>query len=759
MASASSPTAKGATFLVNTTSDTTDGTCNATHCSLREAIAAANALGGPDTVAFDIGGGGIQTITVATSLPVITGPLTIDGTTQPGFAGTPLIEIRGPGPTSGTGLEATNTLHARALSMTNHNLGVLLRTSSAGSTLRGNWIGFRPDSSVAPNNIGVDVDSASTIGGTTAGDRNVIGGNASNVGVGSVVGVMIQGNYIGITPDGLAAASSSQSSGIATSSSSGGMIGGDTPAARNVISGHTTPTTGVGVYFGDRFGTPSGWTVAGNYIGLNAAGTAAIPNNHGVELEPDVTDITIGGNTTASRNVISGNLRTGITSYSATGTVIVNNYIGVGPDGVQPMGNGSSTAADAGIRIPDGELEIYSNTIAYSAGDGVIVTGATTSAEIRANNIHSNDLLGIDLSDNGVTANDVGDGDTGPNTLQNFPTVTSAATSPSGTAVTLNIQTGGPIGAALFTVYASDACDASGFGEGALLVGAALAVLSGPSVNVNVNLTTPVTSGQSLTAQVSFLGSSELGPCFTVPACASPSTDCDSYNDTPVTNHTGPANNTITLDNCSAVWNQLQRNTIGNFVDNSPPYSLGADDKTMADSDAQGDDCDADDDNDGLDDNVEAGLPFAPCPTASGPTNPLLRDTDGDRVIDGAECTLGFDPASASSKPTLTQCGPAGDADGDKISDRIEICYYSTNPAATDSDGDRLLDGGRDGCEIASLNGDRIVSSGDQGMLASGISGATVYHVNIDINKDGLLNSGDQGLMASFISPPGQCPG
>lgn len=95
-ASASPPVAHGATFTVNTTSNTDDGTCNPSHCSLREAINAANALGGPDIIAFSIGAGGSQRIDVAGSpLPTITAPLTIDGTTQPGYATTPLIEIDG----------------------------------------------------------------------------------------------------------------------------------------------------------------------------------------------------------------------------------------------------------------------------------------------------------------------------------------------------------------------------------------------------------------------------------------------------------------------------------------------------------------------------------------------------------------------------------------------------------------------------------------------------------------------------------------
>jgi hypothetical protein len=204
------------------------------------------------------------------------------------------------------------------------------------------------------------------------------------------------------------------------------------------------------------------------------------------------------------------------------------------------------------------------------------------------------------------------------------------------------------------------------------------------------------------------------------------------------------------------VPNPGQENSDGNFVDTSPPYALATDDRTWPMSDMFGDACDTDDDNDGIADGAETGGP--PCASATAATLPLVRDTDGDRALDGPECTLGTDPASALSFPPLAACGAAGDADGDKISNRIEACYYGSSTGSTDSDTDVALDGANDGCEVASVNGDRIVNSIDQGKLASGISGAVVYHVGVDLNKDGILNSIDQGIMASFIVPPGQCP-
>lgn len=234
-----------------------------------------------------------------------------------------------------------------------------------------------------------------------------------------------------------------------------------------------------------------------------------------------------------------------------------------------------------------------------------------------------------------------------------------------------------------------------------------------------------------------------------------PDDDGDGFGDPQQTLHLGPANTVAAMDNCPMVPNPGQANADGNFVDTSPPYVMAIDDKTWPFTDAFGDACDTDDDNDGILDAVETGGP--PCASASAATLPLVRDSDGDRALDGAECSLGTDPAIAASVPALAACGAAGDADGDKVSNRVEFCYYGSSTGSTDSDGDLALDGAKDGCEVGSINADRIVNSLDQGKLALGII-SLGYHVGSDLNKDGVLNSIDQGLMAQYIVPPGQCP-
>ena len=83
-------------LTVNSTDDSDDTVCDTSHCSLREAINRANTTAGADTITFDIGGGGTQTINVNTNLPPITEAVTIDGTTQPGYDGVPLVVVDGP---------------------------------------------------------------------------------------------------------------------------------------------------------------------------------------------------------------------------------------------------------------------------------------------------------------------------------------------------------------------------------------------------------------------------------------------------------------------------------------------------------------------------------------------------------------------------------------------------------------------------------------------------------------------------------------
>lgn len=233
---------------------------------------------------------------------------------------------------------------------------------------------------------------------------------------------------------------------------------------------------------------------------------------------------------------------------------------------------------------------------------------------------------------------------------------------------------------------------------------------------------------------------------------------------------------TNAVDDCVAVFNPVQANADANFVNQHPLFAV--DDTTVANSDAAGDACDSDDDNDGLPDTDESGLTAvqAVCPQATGATSPVLADSDGDRVGDGAECALGSDPASAGSKPATPAPGTdadgdglsdayeggvgsnanAKDTDGDGLQDGWEVKGYNTSPAIDDGDGD----GVRDGCEVASINSDAVVNPGDQALLSAELARAVPQSqklANFDLNKDGAINPGDQAFQASKVGV-GKCP-
>ena len=205
------------------------------------------------------------------------------------------------------------------------------------------------------------------------------------------------------------------------------MIGGSSPAARNVISGNGGDFY-AGVQLG--YGGGSGHVVSGNYIGTDAAGSAAIPNGGigggggvAVNLSPGMT---IGGSAAGAGNLISGNAVAGVSLF-ASGNVVYGNLIGTDASGALPLPNG-----DWGVRIEGssdntvgGAAPGEGNVIAFHRFDGVSVSGAATGNAIRGNSIFENEDLGIDLASNGVAANDSGDGDTGANDLQNWPVLTS----------------------------------------------------------------------------------------------------------------------------------------------------------------------------------------------------------------------------------------------------------------------------------------------------------------------------------------------
>jgi hypothetical protein len=111
-------------------------------------------------------------------------------------------------------------------------------------------------------------------------------------------------------------------------------------------------------------------------------------------------------------------------------------------------------------------VDIANSTITNNTGDGIAKIGSGTGSHFNSNMIHTNGELGIDLLDNGVTANDAGDADTGPNNLQNFPVINYVRRGDSVANFTLNSANG----TYRIQFYSNTTCDASGNGEGEVLL-------------------------------------------------------------------------------------------------------------------------------------------------------------------------------------------------------------------------------------------------------------------------------------------------
>ena len=139
---------------------------------------------------------------------------------------------------------------------------------------------------------------------------------------------------------------------------------------------------------------------------------------------------TVGGTTSGAGNLISGNVEIGLTN-AANFSVIQGNRIGTDATGVAPLGNGGIGVRISAFGATVGGTEAGAgNTIAFNGGAGVVdqlveFISSERNA-IRGNSIHSNGGLGIDLNGDGVTPNDPGDADSGPNGLQNFPVLSVA---------------------------------------------------------------------------------------------------------------------------------------------------------------------------------------------------------------------------------------------------------------------------------------------------------------------------------------------
>ena len=364
-----SQTAMAATYTVTNTYDSGNG-------SFRKALTDANANVGKDIINFNIPGAGPHIITLFSALPQITEQITIDGYSQP------------------QSYPGTADFPAKILCVIDFNL-----MGSSG-------IEFTFSSGTS------DISGLSIV--------NATGGSSAGIYLNNCALTNITGNMIGLYPDG---SGGGNYVGIKISGTDNTVIGGS-DANRNIISYNYT----YGILIENiAANEATGSSISYNYIGTDATGKIAMGNIF------DGIHVSLCDNTIITNNIISSNSGNGIylngtATNAVVGTTIEKNRIGLAKTNAVLENSLNGIELNYCQNTIIGGSAAFSNVIAHNSLNGIVVTGNLTSTgnQITYNSIYLNTLLGIDLNNDGNTANDSGDADSGPNSLQNYPVIDSA---------------------------------------------------------------------------------------------------------------------------------------------------------------------------------------------------------------------------------------------------------------------------------------------------------------------------------------------
>jgi hypothetical protein len=496
-----------ATFTVTNTNDSGAG-------SLRQAITDANANNNPsemDEIDFDIAGSGVHKINLETPLPAITEKLTINGYSQQGAAantapspqplnGAITIEISGTGvdQPAGSDTGTVSGLHVTANGSVIRGLSIygfssyLDQGPGASSVnngaivieannvqIGGNYINLHADGMTpgeGNNWLGVGVlGDNSTVGGTNPADRNVLYNKAPYTAAASI-GVSganndIFGNYVGLGKDGVTdltpeAADTNALNppfvfGITVAGSmntTDNHIGGNSTAKRNVISGNTI----------QAMSQAHNTFIQGNYIGTDYTGTvrSSITNGGGLSFNIGSNTL-VGGTGMGEGNLIAGVKGFGIAGFSMT----VTNA--------------------GGFTITPDKNAYLGNTIRDITPFGLNTFGRSNLAIEHGHSVDSDtspDFIPNEYSNFGPTANDAGDGDSGPNGFINYPVITSAQQVGNQLTIKYNLDAAGsPSNTYRIEFYANDERTIFGYGPGQEFLGAADNV--SPGNNKSITLT------------------------------------------------------------------------------------------------------------------------------------------------------------------------------------------------------------------------------------------------------------------------------
>lgn len=326
----------------------------------------------------------------------------------------------------------------------NANGGIII-SGSSNNIIEGNRIGLDAGSGLTGLGNGTSADDAGIRIAANGTDNQVID-NAVAASTGSGIIIVnsddnsLTGNFIGL--DALLGqfGVGNAANGIEIQDSNGTVISDNSIGANG--------SSGVLIT-----GTSSNNTVSSNRIGVGANGTSVLPNlDDGIKLD-GVDDNEITGNTIAS------NASDGVEIIGGSGNTLADNRVGVDANldasgnvnhGVFLTGNADSNT-------------IRDNHIAENGSDGISMesgNGNTFAGNILLNNMG----LGIDLAPDGVTDNDAGDVDTGPNSLQNFPEFGSALFDGTTTTVTGSLNS---VAGSTFVIefFSNTQCDPTDHGE------------------------------------------------------------------------------------------------------------------------------------------------------------------------------------------------------------------------------------------------------------------------------------------------------
>ncbi len=297
--------------------------------------------------------------------------------------------------------------------------GILVMNTGTDSTVvAGNFVGTDVNGVLDLGNAfaGIAVHSGATntrVGSDSspdafnASERNLVSGNNTfgiYVAEPGTANTLIAGNYVGVDASGSFARANTGVGIVIRNGATNTTVGGSSPSARNIVSGNSNE---VGIWITDS--NTSGTKVKGNYIGLNAAGSAAIANGRrgiDVNFAPNTTIGTDGDGVDdlTEGNVISGNVQQGVwvLGNTATNAVVAGNIIGLDATGTAVVPNG------AGILINTGAMgtrvgtnsdgisdELERNVISGNNADGILVTDSTTSAAVIAGNYIGTDRSGL----------------------------------------------------------------------------------------------------------------------------------------------------------------------------------------------------------------------------------------------------------------------------------------------------------------------------------------------------------------------------